>query len=259
MAIPSTFFPGMLRRYRGQVGPALPVGLGLALVAAWTVLSVGGIARWQEIAPFGGYYQRDLFQLQLIFSMIFGMLLAISPLTGSAFMMNLRKSRRFFVAQLPPLPPVLACLFCTLFIALIPVAFSRIAPDRVATNYASGRIMPTTIVLLAFCISVTYLARWGYLAAPKCGALMMWWIVLTWLVPVMVDLIVFAAQKAEARTFGTISSLSPPASLVFTWKDDLTAKTTLGLLVQCAVAIVPVVLYYGSAGARRPVAAFPVA
>src|SRR5205814_4871379 len=78
------FLKGAIRKYVRPQDSGLGVGLGLLLLAFWTILSMLALLQWEDVCPAfyrGARMERDA---QIIATLIMLMLLALVPLATAA-------------------------------------------------------------------------------------------------------------------------------------------------------------------------------
>jgi hypothetical protein len=136
----------------------------------------------------------------------------------------------------------------------------RLDASLVAT--LAGPVVQTAAVVCLFLLSVGYLLRIIYRVGGKPIVIVLFWLLLSWLIPIVVELIILGIRDDPFdRTFpGTLAACSPPVSVFCIWRPDAATRdrgesVTVALAVQWALTVVLAWLYYGRAlkpRARRP-------
>jgi hypothetical protein len=263
-------FVGCCRKYRRADAQGITAGLGLVLLAAWVIVSSLGIRQWDEFEP--RYLQLNPDSgTQLIGSIIATMLLALLPVSAAARAdADWHRRRRASDPALRrrPIPPGAVVAAAT----LITVALVNVEWGAAGTNPAAGRLdasflatlaapaVQTAAVVCLFLLSVGYLLRITHRAGGKPLVVGLGWMILTWLIPIVTELMVLAIRGySPDQTFpGTISTCSPPVTVFCTWRPDATNidrgnSVAVALAVQGALTVLLAGLYYGRAlRARAP-------
>jgi hypothetical protein len=279
-AIAQLFFAGILfvgccRKYRRADAQGITAGLGLVLLAAWVIVSSLGIRQWAEFEPRYLQLNPDP-ETQLIGSIIATMLLALLPVSAAAQAdADWRRRRRAADSALRrrPIPPGAVVAAAT----LITLALVNVEWGAAGTTGAAGRSdaslpaalagasVQTAAVVCLFLLSLSYLLRISYRARGKPLVVGLGWMILTWLIPIVTELMVLAVRGySPDQTFpGTIATCSPPVTVYCAWRPDARINdrgqsVAIALAVQGGLTVFLALLYYGrapKAHVPRPAAA----
>jgi len=236
-------FIGAARRFRRGDAPAFTLPMSLLLLAGWVAISCVTIRWWDDFKPQFLPGQIINPESQLIGSLLSSMLLALTPIAGSA------RAHCQWAARVPndprhtrrPVPlPLVAVAATAIVLCLTCVEFSA-GP----TGELVSRVLRTALVVFLFLLSAGYLLQ----VLIRCGirpvAPVLIWLALTWLGPLLID--VARHGVLEDNPFSpilmTISTCSPLGTLLQTWLPSDSARSapvsaTLGIAVQALVAVV---------------------
>jgi len=240
LAMAAVFLLAAARRYRHPLRPGLNVDLGLILLTILTVASAVGLYYWEDFCFVELRYARgrNFAEGQLASSVIALMLVALLPVSNSAraavAYLSTKQSKPLYAR------PAAICALAT--VAILVILFSC----RTSLEQGAG----TAVVVLVFLLSTSYLLRWTYLAVPRAGVILFMWILLTWMAPIVADVIRynFFIENSD-RALGEISTISPLGALIKLWTDpEVPARQGIGL--QILLATVPAILFF-TAKAKR--------
>jgi hypothetical protein len=213
----------------------------MLLVGVVTAASIIGLKHPEWFITFGRarIERESAFEMSVILVLI----LAILPISSAVRL-----------SVVPPagmtrrhLPPMLA-VFGTFAISMMLV----LAPSPVYSPLP--RMARTAVTLLAFLISVRYL--FGIIHRLKLWPrrAMMIWLVLTWFVPIAVELVRYSWEPDPSTAhMSQLAFVSPPAEIYQTWSHDPTIHSSgiAGLAVQCALASSLGIVYLIVIGQKR--------
>jgi hypothetical protein len=114
----------------------------------------------------------------------------------------------------------------------------------------------TALILFNFLIGVTCLFSWGYLLRRKAWIFAVIWVILTWLVPVIVDG-VYRGMTDNNDGATLITAISPAGTLALIWSDS-SVSVYPGIAVQTMLTSIPAGLLLMTHMRRRRVSGFPV-
>jgi hypothetical protein len=236
-------FLGAARRFRRGDAPAFTLPMSLLLLAGWVVISCITILRWDDFKPeflSGRMVDTDS---QLIGSLLSSMLLALTPIAGSARAQcewrarvpnDPRRSRRPFST------PLLAVIATLIILCLVSVEWPGAG---FKTGDLADPILRTALVVLLFLLAAGYLLQ----VLIRCGirplAPMLIWLAISWLGPLLGDVVrynMFADQHGSILQ--TISTCGPLGALIQIWLPltDPSVRpvaSTLGIGFQALVVI----------------------
>lgn len=230
---------GATRKYQRVDAEALGVNLGLALLFGWAAVSWVGIRQWDEFRPswLRGGLSADG---QLLASMIAAMLVSIIPISATAAA-SIRWRRHVTLNDPAPLarpaPWPLIVLVCSALVVAISYAPLK-RPD-----WQNAAALRSAIIVAASAASIFFLCRWLYRAGVKATWAVGFWIFLTWLVPLLGDLVryAFSDQSASDSAVSAISGCGALGALLIIWMREH-ANVDIGIGVQIAIAFVPLIL-----------------
>jgi hypothetical protein len=272
-------FVGAARKYRRDDVLSWEPLMALAVVAAYVGVSLIGLASWENIRPRTFRTERLPFEVQLLISGIGAMWLAALPVCAVTWMHAEYRRRRALNDPAPnprPVPIVLVTVVAAVIAAAVmPLAVrirwyvcmqsgsflggrSAIAPV-IGLPIPTDIIVRTVVVFAAFLLTVSYLFRFMYgRGARSAWGAMLLLILVMWVGPVVGDFILSLVLNGpdSNKLLSALSTCSPPMALFCLWTHSGPENINIGIVVQCIVAGLLVVLYH----ATRPRAqAIPVA
>lgn len=244
--IAAVCFAGACRRYRRDDRPALGWDLGLALLAAWVATSAFGIAFWPEFEPSIVRGRQVFASSQFLGTAITAMLLALAPLTGSAWQSADWEGRRAVkdpTLRRRPLPPPLVAIAA----AAIILAAAFVAPVRASLDAPQDALVRTGAVLVAFLAAAGYVLRVLVRVTEKLLSPLLVWLMMTNLIPILVDYVFWwlAGADPSEPMMGMASAFGAIGALVQIWTAS-PAVTTPGIIFQLVLAAGVAVAYYAT-------------
>lgn len=244
-----------MRKYRRSDDAAFSPLLALSLLAVVALTCTYGVRWFDEVAPRFLFAEGD-FEVQLITSMVVVTWFIAATMCAIAWADALARRAALRREPLPPrerhsLPPILG---------IIIAAGIGAAMTYAATWDWQGEVEVTKLrrygagIMLLQALSIMYLARWVYSRVDRAVVIVVIWMAVTWLGPLVIDLMVETLGERD-REIGTIAAWSPIGCLTALVNPG-EAKVRIGLAGQFALALLPVLLYYGdrmrtSRAARR--------
>jgi hypothetical protein len=241
-------FLGAVRKYRREDVLAFGPGMGLLLLVGWVTLSTIGIRHGLEFQSkvFGGFGVGA--GVQTIASTLASMLVAIIAVSSAAWLWGQHRRHRALADPVPmPLPtsPEIVIAGAAMVITLLPL---RILAGAHCDMRA---VFGTFVVSAAFLLSVRYLLGVLFRREGKPAGLIILWILLTWLGPLLVDLLRFTAFSLdEPRIMSWVSTISPIGCMIRLW-DGTHEPVAGGLAIQLGAAMMLGMLFY-SGESKKP-------
>jgi hypothetical protein len=255
-------FAACCRKYRRADAQGITAGLGLVLLGGWVIVSSFGIRQWDAFAPRILNGNPDT-ESQLIGSIIATMLLALLPISAAAQAdtdwQRRRRASDPALSRRPVPPGIVVGLATLLTVALANVEWTTVGTasgrlDASLVAALAGPLVQTAAVVCLFLLSVGYLLRIVYHVGGKPIVIALFWLVLTWLIPIVAELIVLGIRgfTMDEAFPGTLAACSPPVSVTCIWRPDTAARdlggaVTFALAVQGALTLLLAWLYYGRA------------
>jgi hypothetical protein len=231
-------FIGAMRKYQRVDAPGLGVLLSLAMLVGWAGVSWAGIREWNEFRP--GWLRMHInTQVQIVASIIAGVLIAIAP--TSAVALDTIRWKRHVALRDPapmrrPLPWPIVILLSTILVIAITCAPLIRSWDQ------PRAVVRTAIVVASSLLGIYFLCRWCYRASVGARFAISFWIFLTWILPMLLDVLRFALSTDEnAVALSSISACGPLGALVLIWTDD-PAKADVGIMIQLGIVMTPLAL-----------------
>jgi hypothetical protein len=109
----------------------------------------------------------------------------------------------------------------------------------------------TALILLNFLLSMSCLFSWGYLLRRRAWIFAVIWVVLTWILPPIVDG-VYRAMTDNTSDATMLTTLSPPGALALIWNNSSVPVST-GIVVQILLSCIPAGLLILTHLRRKPV------
>jgi hypothetical protein len=245
----SIFLYGATRKYRRSENRALGVVPAMVLLAGWIVMSMVGIAYWDDLRPqFGPFNNIQL--PQFIGSLCSCALLALLPV-GNAAQASLEwdHHRRIDDPALGrrPIPPLAVAVVG----GVLTLALCVVAPmDRRPVH---TQVLLTAAVILPFLASMRYLLELAYRLNLPGRVVGGTYTVLLWLVPLGVDFMRSGlADSPDEEPLQAIATIRPIGAMIQIWGRG-TTDPKVGIAVQAALAVGFAVLFYAwiARGQRR--------
>lgn len=239
------FFVAAARRYRVVDGVGIDSILGLLLVAGWVGSTAIGFASWADFRPraFRAYDAEPA--VKVISSLAVGLAIALAPVAAAAWSSrrwSLYKRQTHAAPMRRPFSPPFVIALAAIMVVLIP--WFGMAGTTLDKLY-------TLIILLITFTSVYFLCAWAYLSYERAGIAILIWTVLTFGVPIAVDLVRYGlAESGEITQIAGISTLSPIGALIVIW-DHHEVNVVPGLWMQAMIGALPVFLWGMVALKRR--------
>lgn len=251
---------GAARKYRRSDIPAFGPYWGLGLVALWVALSSVGIVYWSNIGfAILPRWSRDGGLMQLIASILVGILVAIVPVGSAASLHGHWERRRALNdPDLPrrPIPIMAVVALAGVLIAILPLGLEQWAPHGSPTPLGgfAAWLMP-----FASLIGIAHLMGFCYRRGKSALFLTLLWIAAIWLLPLLIDLTRYQSLRYEyLSSRGTIrvepdvttfiSGISPIGTLVVGYAEaggyrDWRFNPVPGLAIQFVLAAAMLMLY----------------
>ena len=246
--VSAILFIGACRRYRRDDVPALGFFWGWLLLALWILLGLLGssdLLMWEQ--PFGGSLGAQTDRLAFIIHLSLTLLMAMGPITAAAAASLAWRRRKsidpHFIDRRPVglllATPATFAVLCLIALTA-PRSVGPLAEDydgfksihgpgwfEFAMTFSQILVFVVTVALLAHGAARLTLQRSAFLIVP--------WIVLTWIVPPIMDLLLsyFAEQLSDLPT--ATSAVSPPLCIAAIWSGRHSAAI-VGLATQAALA-----------------------
>lgn len=232
-------FIACMRKYRTPDAIGLTDALGVILVAAWVAISAVGIGFAEEFRPYSLYYGRHDTGPSFVASLVTALLLSIIPLSSSARMAAVWHRNGGPTPTQPrrPLPMLLTALVATVMVCLLLLVHPALEPSLRLTH-----AIQTVLVVLAFMLGMILLFRWVYQAVSKAWLMGILWLALTWVVPLLVDVIYRAMIHDPSDSLGMIGAVSPIGALSMIW-DQGHVNVFPGIGIQFALVLLPGLLW----------------
>lgn len=229
------YFAAAARRYRSDGAVGFTTIMGLLLLTAWVASSVLGLEYQREFQHFPFRFEMDR-QPAFIATFSSVLLLAILPVASATRLVD-SAAPGGRAARLIAWGAVLAASI----ICLVVVIAASPVP---ATSNAVAR---TAIVVAAFLMSIRYLLGVAYRKRWRSRRLVFGWLLLTWFVPVLIDLLRIGMDSGDQH-LGQIAFCSPPAEVFEIWSRDPAIHSTASasLAVQCLLAALLAGIYHGT-------------
>jgi hypothetical protein len=243
MVFAGIFLVGAGRRYRSDLQPALGVAWALALLAAWTAVTLVGLQWWDVFRPtwmrlpFGDY---DGLGKTAAFVTLSVMLLAMAvPIAAAA---RARRDARVAEALGETNPartrvrfPAGAVMLLSAALALAPLllpAVQQLAIHRDA-------LIATVAIVLAVAVLVHGLSRLGLALAGAAGGFVVVGLLLFGVLPVIADVLLAASSPQRRDGLTMISDFSPFAALVRQWSVNDPGRLTfpMGVIAWTIVGL----------------------
>lgn len=231
-------FVGATRKYRRGDAPALGTELGLLLLAVWIGLSLFGIGHWEDLKPAWLMDETDVHR-HVLATLVATLLVMIIPIAGAARAAVRWKQRLEIHDVVLPRRPV-SPLLVALAAAALPLVLTLML------NFSGPRMLEgtirTAIVFLSFALTISYLLRMLPLSGKSVWVVPIIWIIVSFGVPIFIDLIYHGFFIESEQTSGMLSTLSPPAAIFDMWSSK-PVGTNFGLAVQAAGAFILMVMF----------------
>ncbi|HEX8523155.1 MAG TPA: hypothetical protein VF669_12935 [Tepidisphaeraceae bacterium] len=231
-------FIGAMRKYERPEAEALGVKLGLALLLGWVAISWVGIRQWEEFRPawLRGHGTENA---QVLASMIAAMLLAIAPISAAASALVWWRRHQVLNDPAPnPRPVPWLVVVASASALVLALTYAPLSPP----TWHIEAVWRSTVVVVAFALSIFFLCRWMYRGMVRANFAIAFWLFLTWLLPLLVDLFRYAFSTDEdAPAISMISGFGPLGAMVLIWSRDF-RLSNVGLIAQVVLAMVPLAL-----------------
>ena len=261
IALGAIFFRGAMRRYRRDDVPALGTLLSFLLLGAWVVTSAIGVLRWTDFIMGLRMPEVDV-TTQALSGVVSSMVIALVSVSASAKAstewMRTLVATGYAPGRRPLPPPLLAVLAAVVIFPLVLGVRPQSVQEPEIINPAMTRLWSSasllfavrvTVVIGAFLLSISYLLRILYRVGGKPFLVSAIWIVLTWFVPLGIEVARRAAAATEPAP--VFSRMSPVGDLIDLWSHP-GRMAFVGLAVQFCVAAVPGILFYTTEPKRIP-------
>ncbi len=247
-ALFSQFFLAMIafiactRRYRAPDAIGLNDSLGTFLLLTWVGISGIGIGFFDEFERASWYHEID-YSAQFVATVLSAMLLAIIPLSSSARSILAWKRNGGPSATAPKLPmPMIIVMFAA---TAIISSLLAVHPGHFFTADLNGSakivVCETILIIAAYIVTMGLMLRWIHAVFSKPWILVIAWLLLTWIVPLLADMIYHSMHPAMDESLGQISSLSPIGALAMIWSEKST-PVNAGLIFQMMLIALPALL-----------------
>ncbi|HOB75097.1 MAG TPA: hypothetical protein PKG54_11270 [Phycisphaerae bacterium] len=259
-------YVGAVRKYRRDDLLAWGPGVGLAVVAAYVVIQLAGLALWDVIKPWAWRTSRISFEVQLLIAATGALLIGLIPVHGAAWLHASWERRRALndpALNRRPIAVGVVVLIAAVIIAALP-ALAVPARWHVVSNAPVVRGQPisihepltgpdvpleaivrTGLVAAAFLLSVSYLLRWLYRREIRTRWLVVFFVLLTWAGPPMLDFMVEGMRTGfeSDDVLTTRAGCSPLVAMVWLWTSS-GLSTNPGIAVQWLIAGVMGAVYH---------------
>jgi hypothetical protein len=228
-------FVACMRKYRMPDAIGLTDALGVILVAAWVAISAVGIRFVEEFHPISIYYRGHNTAPQFVASIMTALLLSIIPLSSAARMAAAWHRNGGPTPTQPrrPLPMLLTPLVAAVVVCLLLLVHPSLEPNLLLIHAAQ-----TALVALAFMLGMVLLFRWVYQAVSRAWLIAIIWLALTWIVPLLADVLYRAITNDNANSLGMIASISPIGALSMIW-DQGRVNLFPAIGIQFALVLLP--------------------
>ena len=239
-------FLAAARRYCRDDVPAFGRLLGMALVLAWVLASICGMSSASSLTIFPSMPTTEMTDYRLVASILAGITVAFVPLAAAVLAEGRWRRRRTLndpALEPHPIAPVLIVLLASATLLLMPLALASF-------NTTQSPLPNATLLTAALFVTVTALLQARYLlgmlyrlgfAPTFCIAI---WVVLTWGVPPLLDLMWTATERgSEARDALLLPTWSP-AGLLLASLDTNHTNWISGPLVQTLTTATLAAVYH---------------
>jgi hypothetical protein len=228
------------RKYRSSEAVGIDAILGLLLLAGWVGVTGIGLRSPDEYRPLRMGIRGMDADVPIITSMLLGLVLAIAPVAANAWARARWRRHEMLKDPAPmrrPLPVALIVAVATVLVVLIAFESPTLEPPApVKAAQTAGAI---AIPLLG----LYYLFSFIYGAYPRAGIPAFVWVLLSWGVPVMVDLTLYGLSDYGADDpIGGVASCSPIGSLIVIWQRPKISPNP-GLAMMALIQAIPFALW----------------
>jgi len=218
----------------------------MALVLAWVLASICGMSSASSLTIFPSMPTTEMTDYRLVASILAGIIVAFVPLAAAVLAEGRWRRRRTLndpALEPHPIAPVLIVLLASATLLLMPLALASF-------NTTQSPLPNATLLTAALFVTVTALLQARYLlgmlyrlgfAPTFCIAI---WVVLTWGVPPLLDLMWTATERgSEARDALLLPTWSP-AGLLLASLDTNHTNWISGPLVQTLTTATLAAVYH---------------
>jgi hypothetical protein len=249
-------FVGAARRYRDPSAIGLTPILGFLIVLGWIVITWVAMARWEDLRPtVFGRMPQQLPEMQAAISMLIALFLALLPTSAAARLATEAWKRRSDVVvqrRASTLVHAVTFLAAGLSPLLIPIQSPQLPmPSR-------SMILQLALVLAMCAIGFYFLFRIFYRFFEGAFGLSFVWLLMTWGLPIGVDLVRYSMSNQPIEPMGAASAASPGGAIIMLLSHNRTPLLP-GLIVQFVMMLIPIVLFslLKVAGERKQETGFP--
>ncbi len=211
------FLRAAARKYVRNDAPALTPLMGLGLIACWSAASIAAMRWWPQVQPAALRWSvNEIDGLTIVFTLAAGLLLALSPVTQSVSQSATGMRGQEPEARFASLAEPIAVALLAAVLAMLPAFF---APRELWILPRGEALTHTAVALVTVCLSVGLLAKALYLHHAKGWAMIVAWLMLTWLGPIAYDMVLHTLlDDGSDFVLGRISDLSPLGMLHAVWR-----------------------------------------
>lgn len=220
--------------------------MGLLIVAVYAIISVESIVHWSLIMPSFLAFPMDVATLQVIVSVLAGIVLAFVPMSAAAWLRE-DHHRRKQLGDAALGSKSVGVIIVSLIAAVLVWCIAWFCAP--ATTRETWPYWATAIGILAALLPVAAIMSWQYRTKPGAGAFVAGWIILMWVGPWAVGVGAYTMamvndepERAAIADLQAVSGFSPVGTIVWSWTDDK-ARPGVGLGFQGVTAVaVPLLL-----------------
>jgi hypothetical protein len=254
--IGAIFFRAAMRKYRDPNTVAFSTMLGLLLTMVWVIVGLIGLFDLKEFVPPWFFNRGEIIpsEVQLVATILMTMLIGILPVCSAARAISEWRRHGGPTPAQPRQPmPLIAGVVLTAILVCLLLAFGFVESTQLNRRSLITACVGSAVIVLAFLAGIGLLFRWIYTLTGKGWLVAMIWLILTWIVPMMADLIYHAMMTDPPDSLTMVSALSPIGALGLIWKPPETPVNVMpGIVFQCAMVLLPAMLLFTATRRKTP-------
>jgi len=234
------FFAGATRRYRRDDVQGFTPIMSIILVMVWIVISTITIHYWRDFRPNLWKYISMEREYQITASLAATLLLGLIPI-ASAARVQAERWRKWLIEDPGPRPR-----WTSSFMIVLVITFVTLLIPYQLPHVTNDQLLRTAVIMAAFLAATSFLLRILYRATINIKYSLMIWVLFYWGAPfIFAGLSQVPSAESYSPILAMLSTCSPLGLLLIIW-NDWPVNTNVGISVQCVVAILAAILYYGS-------------